>query len=273
MTKRSHEAAGAELTRERAVPRAHASKNEVPNDQAPNDQAPGGRVPLYVISRDGSPERLVALWAETDRLGVPLVRVGAAEGAPGEDGVLLRASDHRRAWERVVSDDVPLAIVLEDDVALDDRLGPLLDGTVLDDAMPPLGLVNLDGGPSGEGATRIEHTLGMPARCGAYALRRETAMALLAVQRRAEPLERTLLRHREHGAELRVALPAPVVSPERGTAPDHRPGLAGVMSRTRHALVERVRRSARPAASRPASVPPLAPAPTTALVPTPTTAD
>ena len=198
-----------------------------------------GRVSLYVVSRDDAPERLVALWAETDRMGAPLIRVGASQGAPGEDAALLRASDHRRAWERVADGDAPVAIVLEDDVALDDRLAPFLDMDALGEAVPPLGLVNLDGGRGGEGVTRIEHTIGMPARCGAYALRRETARALLDAPRRAEPLERTLLRHREHGVELRVATPAPIVAPARANEPDVRPGLAGLVSRLRHRLTER----------------------------------
>ena len=225
--------------------------------------AGGTRVPLYVVSRDGSPERLIALWAEAERMGVPLVRVGASDTVPGEDEALMRASDHRRAWERVAEGEAPVAIVLEDDVALDDRLAPLLDADTLSAALPSRGLVNLDGGAGGEGETRIERTLGMPARCGAYALGRDTARALLAAPRHLEPLERTLLRHREHGVELRVALPAPVVSPERDDEPDHRPGLGGLVARLRHALAERAappKRSPRKPGPTAGAVPPLAPA-------------
>ena len=218
------------------------------------------RVPLYVVSRDDSPERLVSLWAEAERMGVPLVRVGASEGAPGEDDVLLRASDHRRAWERIVESGVSAAIVLDDDVSLDDRLAPFLDAATLIEALPERGLINLDGGHGGEGETRIEHTLGMPARCGAYALGGDTARALLDAPRHLEPLERGLLRHREHGVELRVALPAPVVSPDRADGPEHRAGFAGFVARLSHALTERSAKATPKRRSPAAAVPPLAPA-------------
>ena len=215
----------------------------------------GARVPLYVISRDGAPERLVALWAEAERMGVPLVRVGASDGAPGDDEATMRASDHRRAWERVAAGEDAVAIVLEDDVALDDRLAPLLDADALAGALPPLGLVRLDGGCGGEGEARIERATTLAGRCGAYALRRETAAALLAAPRQAGPLERWLVRQRENGLSLHVAVPAPVAAPDREdeAEPGRGAGLRGFAARLGRAL--RMDRASPAPADRPAQPP------------------
>ena len=216
--------------------------------QRMNDPA-GGRAPLYVISRDGEPERLVAMWAEAERLGVTLHRIAATDGAPGDDADLIRLSDHRRAWARIAEGDAAHAVVLEDGAALDDRLGALLDADRLAREAPRRGIVNLDGGRPGEGEPRIVAPTSTPARCGAYVIGRDAARALLAAPRRAEPLARTLARRGEHGVEIRIAEPAPVV-----TADVERPA-AGWLTR----LSELLRRSAPARAV--SSVPPLRPAP------------
>ena len=176
------------------------------------------RVPVFVISRDGEPERLVALWAEAERLGVDLTRIGATESDGGDDRELLRASDHRRTWERIAGGAVRHAVVLEDGVALDDRLVPLLDAAYLAREVPEHGLVGLDGGRPGEddpaegdGATRLVRTPALSGRCAAYVIGRGAAIALLRAPRRAEPLERALAR--ALGVELMLADPAPVLAP------------------------------------------------------------
>ena len=181
-----------------------------------------GRAPVYVISRDGEPERLVALWAEADRLGVTLHRIAATDPAEGDDAALIRSSDHRRAWARVAEGDDAHAVVLEDDAALDDRLAPLLDAARLLREVPDHGVVNLDGGRPGEGDPRIVRPSGPLQRCGAYVVARGAARALLNAPRRAEPLERTLARRAQHGVEVCVAEPAPVVAPGAADA-----GVAG----------------------------------------------
>ena len=215
-----------------------------------NSDPAGGRAPLYVISRDGEPERLVAMWAEAERLGVALHRIAATDVAPGDDAELMRVSDHRRAWTRIAGSDAPHAVVLEDGAALDDRLGALLDADRLAREVPGHGLVNLDGGRPGEGEPRIVAPATPPARCGAYVIGREAAGALLAATRRTESLERTLARRGEHGVEMRVAEPAPVVAAgvERSTN--------GWLSR----LGDFLRRGVTERVAAPA-VPPLRPAP------------
>lgn len=215
-----------------------------------NDDPAGGRAPLYVISRDGEPERLVAMWAEAERLGVALHRIAATDGAPGDDAGLMRVSDHRRAWARVAAGGAPHAVVLEDGAALDDRLSALLDADRLAREVPAQSIVNLDGGRRGEGEPAIVAPAVPPAYCHAYVIGREAAAALLAAPRRAEPLERTLARRAEHGVEIRVAEPAPVV-----TTGVERPA-GGWLSR----LSDLLRRGVTERAGAPV-VPPLRPAP------------
>lgn len=210
------------------------------------------RAPVYVISRDGEPERLVALWAEADRLGVELHRIAATDAADGDDAALIRASDHRRAWARIAAGEATHAVVIEDGAALDDRLAPLLDLGRLAREVPDHGVVNLDGGRPGEGEPRIVRPGTAPQRCGAYVVARGAARALLDSPRRAEPLERALARRAEHGVEVCVAEPAPVVAPDAEDT-------VGTTWLTRLGTLLRPRERSRPSVA--SMVPPLRPSP------------
>ena len=214
------------------------------------------RAPVYVISRDGEPERLVALWAEADRLGIELHRVAATDGVAGEDSARMRLSDHRRAWQRVAEGEHSHAVVLEDVAALDDRLAPFLDAARLVRDLPPRAVVNLDGGRPGDGEPRIAAAPNGFGRCSAYVLASEAASTLLAAPRGDETLERALAGGGEHGLTLCVVEPALVVMPETGVSETGwRARLAGLSRRLL------ARSTGRAEAEPVAAVPPLRPLP------------
>jgi glycosyl transferase family 25 len=102
-------------------------------------------LPVFVINLDRSPARLATMVAQLDRLGVPFERISASDGrnlspedadrnppsvgrrplSPGEIGCF---GSHRRFWSIVVERNLTAAVVLEDDVILDDRFVEALAG-------------------------------------------------------------------------------------------------------------------------------------------------
>lgn len=95
-------------------------------------------IELVVISRDDEPERLVAIWAEADRLGLPLRRHSVPDDRP------VDLSDHRDVWVGISEGDSRFSVVVTDAVSLDDALLPLLDEPFLERALEPAFFVKLD---------------------------------------------------------------------------------------------------------------------------------
>ena len=174
-------------------------------------------IPVHVLSGDDAPERLVAIWADAERLGIAISRVGArsVEGlAPAERAVAV-AENHRRAWTRIADGDAPFAAVLTDNVALGEPLLPLLSREFLARSLPPRSVLVLDAGAGLEEATgpaRIVRPVAPPAGFRAYIISRVAVRQLLAGDAASGPLDRVLARRRDHGIETFLVLPAPVSS-------------------------------------------------------------
>lgn len=96
----------------------------------------------YVINLDRSPERMVRMKQLLDYLGIPLVRVPAADGRqlaapPGiEAGYYGNFLSHIKCWEMIAAGSEPAGLCLEDDVVFarnftalwaDKRLGSVAD--------------------------------------------------------------------------------------------------------------------------------------------------
>lgn len=180
---------------------------------------PLSEVPIMVINTDDAPDRLVAVWADAERLGLRIERVGqSASGNASRD----RLQAHADAWARIANGACEFAIVADDDVGLDERLLPLLNVDVLAREFDGPTVVNLDGGPSAAPEpTRIVYAARPPHSFGAYIVDRATATLLQQLATGAESLDGLLLNLSRHGVETLVAAPPPVaggtVEPLEGT--------------------------------------------------------
>ena len=174
------------------------------------NEAAGG-VPVYVLNRDAASDRLVAVWADAERLGLRLLRV--PEEAL-EDDARARIAAHISAWSRIAGGETEFAIVAEDDIDLDERLLPLLDVTMLAREFDGPTVINLDGGPvDGSGPARVVIAKQRPRSFGAYIINRSTAAYLfeLVDPRSTLPdLESVLA---DGGVTTLVATPAPAAGP------------------------------------------------------------
>ena len=103
---------------------------------------------VFVINLDRSPQRLAGIKKQLDAIGIDFERIAAVDGANlGDEEVervaptrvvsksyyraLSRAEvacsmSHRKAWQRIVDDDLDFGIVLEDDVELLDNFAGVI---------------------------------------------------------------------------------------------------------------------------------------------------
>ena len=140
----------------------------------------------FLINLDRSPERLAFMTAQLARLGIPFTRVPAVDGralAPAErarrfsrvrsfvaakkrlsDAEIGVALSHGDCCRRIVAAGLPVALVLEDDVALADGLPEALSRAerFLDPARPQVAVFSgygVDGGASRPPEIRRESSL------------------------------------------------------------------------------------------------------------------
>ena len=169
-------------------------------------------IPVYIVSRNDAPERLVALWADAERLGIFIIRIST-------DGSESRRQAHAKAWTKIAEGDAPFAIVLDDDVRFDERLVSLLDREFLARALPPRSVVVLD---RAEGREPVELDMAiikpksLRSRGQAYVASRVAVRQLLALPPADEPMERTFARQKEHGISILAVMPSPVTSMTEG---------------------------------------------------------
>lgn len=175
-------------------------------------------IPVYVISRDDAPERLVALWADAERLGISISRI-RPEGPAEENQDTSVPNGHRRAWERIADGDAPYAVVLHDDVELGEELLPLLDRSFLAKSLPPRSVLVLDGPQFGVAEelsdAAIVRPISPPNSFHAYIISRVAVRSLLASPKRVELPAKTIARKKEHGIETFLVVPPPVATGTR----------------------------------------------------------
>ena len=104
---------------------------------------------ILVINLDRSPERLAAISAQLEKLDVPFERVVALDGKELADDFIEAASpkqivgktyhralskaevacslSHKKAWQKIVDDDLDFGIVLEDDCELLDNFADVVE--------------------------------------------------------------------------------------------------------------------------------------------------
>ena len=190
-------------------------------------------IPVYLISDDGAPERLVALWADAERLGIQLTRVSTGSS---NDPAVAYMDGHRRAWQRVADSEAPFAMVIEDSVALDERVVPLLDRDFLSRALLPRAVVLLDT-PDVKEAERLDTAIiepnAVPRSTRAYIVTRIAVRKLLAFESEAGPVAHVLARRKEHGISTLVVVPPPVIDNSDDTSGglDEATGVGGAVGR------------------------------------------
>ncbi|MBN7764058.1 glycosyltransferase family 25 protein [Nitratireductor aquimarinus] len=91
----------------------------------------------FLINLDRSPERLQYMDELLNRRGVPYIRVSAVDGTVIDRPAYASSSltmpeigcflSHRSIWELMVSEDIPVALVLEDDIEISPGLAQLID--------------------------------------------------------------------------------------------------------------------------------------------------
>lgn len=89
-------------------------------------------LPIYVINLDRRPDRLAAITADLDRLGLAFERIKAIDGRELQDDLgpepLLNLAEkacvlsHAKALRRLLESDHPAALILEDDAELGEGL-------------------------------------------------------------------------------------------------------------------------------------------------------
>lgn len=192
-------------------------------------------VTVNVVSHDDAPDRLVAIWAEAERLGFALRRQGV-DPAEGDGRAALLAA-HVACWRSFLESRAGYVAVLHDDALPEDPLAPLLDETVLDQLMAGEGLLCLSSTDEGHDPfeePRVYRLAAIPGAMGAYVVSRAFASKLVEVaDRGAADLRSAIERAVERRGELRCVVPA-VVSCEEAASTD--PGAGGLMDRTRSAV-------------------------------------
>lgn len=104
---------------------------------------------VFVINLERSPERLAAIASRLEEIGVPFERIEAVDGRTLSDSVAEEVSpahvvsktyhralskaevacslSHRKAWRKIVEDDLDFAVVLEDDAQILDNFAEVLE--------------------------------------------------------------------------------------------------------------------------------------------------
>lgn len=98
-------------------------------------------LPVYLINLDRSPDRLIQMQARLEALGLPYTRVPGVDGRAHWDalqadmdiprfernvgrrimaGEIGCYASHMAVWDRMIADDAPMALILEDDVVFHD---------------------------------------------------------------------------------------------------------------------------------------------------------
>lgn len=183
-------------------------------------------IEVVLISHDDAPERLVAAWAEAERLGLKLRRRSSC-AATGEADGEARAADLRAACADVEAADLPFAAILRDDATLDESLLPFLDAAALARAMAPKAALRLDGPwrDDGDDRPRIVPIARAVAGFEALIVSREAARVLAGAGEGAADPTDAVRRGAARGIELAAALPPPVGTQDETEAP--RPSLIG----------------------------------------------
>lgn len=119
-------------------------------------------IPAFVINLDRRPDRLAFMTPRLDALGVPWHRISALDAQTARDDQIapeVQLTGHRIGmgrgsqccaitnfdiFRRIVAEDIPVALIVQDDVALSPDLGPLLQAA--------------DWIPDGIGLIQLEHT-------------------------------------------------------------------------------------------------------------------
>jgi glycosyl transferase family 25 len=173
-------------------------------------------VPIFVINLDRTPERLAFMRAQADRLGLEFKRIPAVEGARGlpgwlapyfkaetgnarpsmSDGEIGCYASHLLTFATMIEQGIEVAIVLEDDVTLDENFVAVTEAAI---ASAPAGwdCIHL--------STRFKNPcfpildLGdrrhlvrysrLPAGSAAYAISRNGALKLLVPRVRTRPFD------------------------------------------------------------------------------------
>lgn len=202
-----------------------------------SDLRDGARIPVYIISQNDAPERLVAIWADAERLGFPIIRVATAANSD-DDGSYM--DGQRRAWQRIAQGDAPFAAVLEDNVVLDERLMPLLDRSFLSKALPPRSVLVLDAKDRHEAerpAAAIVRPNVLPAECHAYIVSRVAVRHLMELGEGETSFADVLAKRRQHGIDTLAVLPPPVTTASDTPEPDAGgPARSSLVSRLRDAV-------------------------------------
>lgn len=168
------------------------------------------RYPVFLINLDRQPGRLRFMQAQFQALGITPIRIAAVNGrdpaerarsdaasyaqlTPGEIGCF---ESHRRLWQKMVAENIPAAIVVEDDVILASDLGQL------DFSDIPADMIKLDAGigsPSWYGTAArnitpfrsLRRLLGTEFSTGCYYINASGARKLLAQSRNyIDPVDR-----------------------------------------------------------------------------------
>ena len=166
-------------------------------------------IPTFVINLDRRPDRLAFMAPQLDAMRLDWTRVSAVDAATASDAEIsaeVALSGHRigmgrgsmccaitnfRIWRMMVEEDIPAALILQDDVAL----SPLIGGLMQDSAWGPpgigvvqferfgrLGSTRLTGPALGEPVpgVRLHRLFSRTAGAGAYLVTRTAAALMLA---------------------------------------------------------------------------------------------
>jgi glycosyl transferase, family 25 len=186
---------------------------------------------VFLINLDRSPERLAFMQSQADRIGLAFERFPAVDGrnlpqhlrpqfpasrlAPGEIGCY---ASHLLLYERIVREEWPYAMIVEDDVQLSpDLLASALAAT---DAAPPgwdyihfsgatkRAVLSLASLPNGRHLVRHSR---LPMNTGAYLISRQGAGKLLAPSPRVRPIDQEFRHAWLRDIDVLGVHPSPVI--------------------------------------------------------------
>lgn len=190
-------------------------------------------LPVFLINLDRSPDRLAAMTAQFDALGIPFERIAAVDGrtlppeiaarrvealharplGPGEMGCF---ASHRRFWSLLVERDLAAAVVIEDDVTLAPTLVEAIETIAPEiDRLGLVRLMTLERRVARDVATLggfvVEEPIGHSRIAGTqgYVIGRAAAERLLAVSERwSLPVDNFIDKSWRHGVTIHQIRPA-----------------------------------------------------------------
>ena len=135
-------------------------------------------IPTFVINLDRRPDRLAFMAPQLDAMRLDWTRVSAVDAATASDAEIsaeVALSGHRigmgrgsmccaitnfRIWRQMVEEDIPAALILQDDVALSPLIGALMEDTAW--VPPGIGVVQFERFGHRGGARLVGPALGEP---------------------------------------------------------------------------------------------------------------